>query len=84
MTHCPICKHRLIRTETFIERSVIFRCVPCNRFLVEGSDQWIDAGPGLRDTLTMLASNMKHDQAVVKEVMESSIDDPRWERMYVD
>jgi hypothetical protein len=84
MTHCPVCHARLIRSTTFIEGSAIYRCVSCNRFLVEGSDQWVDAGPGLRDTLALIAGNVKHDQSVHEQIMTSDISDRRWERMYVD
>ena len=80
LIHCPRCQARLIRSTTFLEGGMpLIRCVPCNRFLVEGSDQWIDAGPGLRDTLNLIAGNVKHDKEAVKAVMESDWSDPRWD-----
>ncbi len=80
MTHCPTCHAKLIRSTTFIgDGTALLRCVPCNRFLVEGSDQWVDAGPGLRDTLALIARNVKHDEDTWKAVRDSSINDPRWD-----
>ena len=79
MTHCPICHQKLIRSTTLVEGSVVLGCRGCGRFLVEGSEQWVNAGPELRDTLALLARNVKHDKSALEQAMNAPWTDPRWD-----
>lgn len=53
-------------------------CLPCNRFTIEGSGQWVNHGDQLMDSLRLLAGVAKVERDAVHEVMTSDIRDPRW------
>ncbi len=63
--------------------AVVLACKPCSRFLVEGTDTWLDGGPDLRKTLTQLARLHKEDEARYKRMMESDISDPIWTQVWI-
>jgi len=51
MTHCPDCDQKLVRSATIVDGAVLISCRPCDRFRVDGSDQWVAGGPGSRNAL---------------------------------
>jgi hypothetical protein len=90
MIICPICL-RVLRRSTggaglsagMPEGTVVLACMECRRFTVEGSGRWVGSGtPGgtdLIESLRILASVAKQKRDTTKAIMESDIDDPRWE-----
>jgi hypothetical protein len=63
--------------------TVILGCMACRKFIVLGSGQWVVAGtPGgtdLVESLRLLAGVAKQERDTMQEIMESPIEDPRWE-----
>ena len=53
-------------------------CLPCNRFIIEGSGQWVNHGEQLMDSLRLLAGVAKEQRDAVEQAMTSDIRDPRW------
>ncbi len=78
--HCPRCQQPLIRSTTLVEGSVVLGCRWCRQFCVEGSDKWVPSGDGFRESLRVIAATVKAEHQIVKMIMESPIDDPRWEQ----
>lgn len=80
MINCPRCQQPLIRSTNLVEGSVVLGCRWCRQFCIEGSDQWVAAGDGFRESLRIIAETFKAVRETHKAIMESSIDDPRWEQ----
>ncbi len=90
MTNCPAC-HQPLRCSSgggglsanLPEGSVVYACMSCRKFTVEGSGRWVGAGtPGgadLLESLRVLATAAKQNRDAYKAMMESPIEDPRWE-----
>lgn len=81
MTHCPRCHQPLITSETLVPGSIVLGCRNCRQFTVEGSGQWVSAGPDFRESLRLIAEFAKEKQRAVEAVMITPITDPRWERI---
>ena len=90
MTNCPTCQRTLLRvtgggglSKDMPEGTVVLACRNCSRFTVEGSGKWVERGtPGgtdLMESLRLLAGVAKQERDTMKAVMESPIEDPRWE-----
>jgi hypothetical protein len=71
VTHCPVCRTKLDRSDQFFPPAVVLRCRPCKRFCVEGvADSWVDGGPDAMAQLRELATPIM--------IRDSDGDDPRW------
>lgn len=79
LTNCPDCRCRLVRSTTMVEGATVLCCRGCGVFWVEGCDQAVQAGPGLRDTLALLAGNVKASQTADDAVRDTPWSDPRWD-----
>ena len=82
MNRCPECRQPLIRQTNMVPGAVVFTCRSCRTFQVEGSTEWVPAGPGFRDELARIAGVVKVEKSIDEEAMMSPSTDPRWERMY--
>lgn len=88
MMHCLRCS-QLLRRSTggggmsagLPEGSVVLACMGCRQFSVEGSGRWVGSGEGMMEALRLLAGAAKQERDATKEMMESSISDPRWEEL---
>ena len=61
------------------EGTVVLGCLHCRQFMVEGSGQWVGGGAELMESLRILAVKVKQERDTMKAIMESPIEDPRWE-----
>jgi hypothetical protein len=57
----------------------VFRCRPCGVFRIKGSDHVVSGGNDSMDRLRELAYEVLAERRH-KEMIESDIDDPRWEK----
>jgi NMD protein affecting ribosome stability and mRNA decay len=78
MTYCPRCNQPTVRSETIIEGAVVLGCRTCRHFSVEGSNQWVQAEYGFRDSLRIIADRLKQAKEREKAIMTTPIEDPRW------
>jgi hypothetical protein len=79
ITRCPECNRTLARTTGMIEEAPVLGCRNCAVFYVEGLDQVVRGGPGLLDTLRLLAAKLKDAKATENLAMESPIGGRLWE-----
>jgi hypothetical protein len=60
--------------------TVVLACLSCRKVTILGSGSWISMIIGdWREPLKTLAGNVEVDKNTFKEVMETPIEDPRWE-----
>ena len=86
MSNCPRCHSPLRRSEGggglssgWPVGTVILVCTGCRQACIEGDYRWAkDGGNGLMDALRLLATAVKQERDVIKEIVESPIEDPRW------
>jgi hypothetical protein len=84
---CDRCRNPMQRSPTLVPGHVTLFCRPCGRLRLEGDGQWLDGGPGVVDRLRARAEAIQaeaerqaDEERVVREIMESDWDDPRWNR----
>jgi hypothetical protein len=84
--NCPRCQQLLRRSdngaglsEGMPEGTVVLGCLNCRQFTIEGSGKWVGAGDGFRESLRILAAQVKQERDTQKAIMTSDINDPRWE-----
>ncbi len=86
MTHCSRC-HILLKRATgggglsadMPDGTVVLWCSHCRLAAIEGYDQWVPPGEGFVPSLRILATKVKQARDTQKAIMESPIEDPRWE-----
>lgn len=83
---CPDCQHRASEIKAgqgiaqgLPEGMVVLVCRTCRTATIDGSDKWVDLGPGLYDSLLVLASKVKGEQVAFERHKNDASDDPAWE-----
>ncbi len=84
-TNCPRCGGELSRTSKLIPGEMVIACRPCKRYQLQG-DIWFDVveGKDLRATLMERLQKLKTEESPegrYRQMMDSDIDDPRWETL---
>jgi NMD protein affecting ribosome stability and mRNA decay len=59
-------------------------CRNCRAASIVGADKWIDLGPGLFDTLLLLAEKVKGHKIATARIKEDDWDDPAWTTVEID
>jgi hypothetical protein len=62
----------------------VFMCRNCRSATIEGSEQWVDLGPGIYDSLLVLASKVKGEQVAFERHKEDDWDDPAWTNLEIE
>lgn len=55
-TKCDLCGGRLTVSTTFLAGRTVVGCQACNRFRLDGDDEWIPGAPGAAERLRARAS----------------------------
>ncbi len=76
---CPTCHGPIDERHHDTVGCKLLACRTCRKYAVEGSDVWLDAGPGMLAQLVVLRKQVVEDAARHKFMMESSIEHPVWE-----
>ena len=58
----------------------VYRCLPCGTFQIKDDDQVIPGGDDAKDRI-WARWNEIFDERQFKALLESEIEDPRWERL---
>ena len=77
---CLSCSSPQDRSATLIPGVVVLRCKTCKTLQIEGDTISFPGGDGVMDELRKRAQEILGERRH-KEMVESDIDDPRWERV---
>jgi NMD protein affecting ribosome stability and mRNA decay len=83
---CPDCQRRASEVKAgqgiasgLPEGMVVLVCRHCRSATIDGSGTWVDLGPGLYDSLLILATKVKGEQVAFEHCRNDDSNDPKWE-----
>lgn len=80
---CPTCYAEPDRSETMIRGHVVLRCKACEVQWIEGDHVKFNSYSVRTVDLQRRANELDEDR-IRQEIINSPIDDPRWEQVFVD
>lgn len=75
---CPDCGNPQDMSTSLIPGVEVLRCRPCRKFRIKDDERVVPCGAGSMDRLRVLAHEILAERRH-KEMIESDIEDPRWE-----
>jgi hypothetical protein len=79
---CPTCHNPIIERHDDRLGCKLLACRTCRKYAAEGSDLWIDGGPGMLQQLIALRQRAVEDQRRHERMLNSPIEDPIWEQVW--